>query len=297
VRKQGFGGPAPTVSRFSPILVRPYALAGSRWEPVVAGLSITLLVLVFIAEKLTPDFVVGAFAVLPMLAAVWVLSRWFAGSVTIVATLLITAAALIEPIKPGHGHLGWGYRSDDDRSGAGVRHEPRLFAREQAPSATDKSHPGDADYARWSRPGIAWIPVIDPPRARRRAVGCSGIHRSRDQQSTAYRCPNRREPPGQHLLEAADQFEAAADSDGLEAQRHYPLSSSTRVTLERSRAPHRPGHCVGSITTAPRAFPATAIWRAAPASESLWTAAIGRVKRLSTKSTASRSSASPSGLT
>src|SRR5207237_7076547 len=61
-----------------------------------------------------------------------------------------------------------------------------------------------------------------------------------------------------------------------------------------SRQPH---HYVGPITTAPRAFPATDIWRAAPASESLWTAAIGRVRCLSTKSTASRSSASPSGLT
>jgi len=37
----------------------------------------------------------------------------------------------------------------------------------------------------------------------------------------------------------------------------------------------RLNHCVGSITTAPRAFPATAIWRAAPASASLRTAAIG----------------------
>jgi DNA-binding CsgD family transcriptional regulator len=96
VRKQEFGGPVPTVSRFSPLLVRPYALAGSRWEPLVAGLSITLLVLVFIAEILTPDFVVGAFAVLPMLVAVWVLSRWFAASLTVLAMLLITAAALIE---------------------------------------------------------------------------------------------------------------------------------------------------------------------------------------------------------
>src|SRR4029077_2909161 len=85
-----------TVSRLSPLQVRPYALAGSPWEPLVAGLSITLLVLVFIAEILTPDFVVGTFAVLPMLFAVWVLSRWFAGSLTVVATLLITAAALIE---------------------------------------------------------------------------------------------------------------------------------------------------------------------------------------------------------
>ena len=96
VRKQGSGRPVPTVSRFSRLLVRPYALAGSRWEPLVTGLSITLLVLIFIAEILTPDFVVGAFAVLPMLVAVWVLSRWLAGPVMVVAMLLITAAALIE---------------------------------------------------------------------------------------------------------------------------------------------------------------------------------------------------------
>jgi len=63
----------------------------------------------------------------------------------------------------------------------------------------------------------------DPPRAWGRTAGCSGIHRSRDQQSTAYRCPNRWEPPGQHLLEAADQLEAAVDSRGLEAERYYPL--------------------------------------------------------------------------
>jgi DNA-binding NarL/FixJ family response regulator len=96
VRKQGFGGSVPTVSRFSALLVRPYALAGSRWEPLAAGLSITFLVLVFIAEKLTPDFVVGAFGAFPMLGAVWVLSKWFAASVTVIATLLIAAAALIE---------------------------------------------------------------------------------------------------------------------------------------------------------------------------------------------------------
>jgi DNA-binding NarL/FixJ family response regulator len=77
-------------------LIWPYALAGSPRELTFAGLCITLLGAVFIAEILTPNFVVGAFALLPLLAALWALSSRLATLVAIVATVFFGAAVAVE---------------------------------------------------------------------------------------------------------------------------------------------------------------------------------------------------------
>jgi DNA-binding CsgD family transcriptional regulator len=77
-------------------LVRPHALAGHPKELLFAALFIALLGVVFVAEILTPHIVVGAFALLPLLAALWVLSSRLAALVAIVATLFFFATAAIE---------------------------------------------------------------------------------------------------------------------------------------------------------------------------------------------------------
>jgi DNA-binding CsgD family transcriptional regulator len=77
-------------------LVRPYALAGSPQGLLFAGLCTLLLGAIFVAEILTPHVVVGAFALLPLLAALWVLSSRLAALVAIVATLFFLATAAIE---------------------------------------------------------------------------------------------------------------------------------------------------------------------------------------------------------
>jgi DNA-binding CsgD family transcriptional regulator len=55
-----------------------------------------LLGAVFVAEILTPHVVVGAFALLPLLAAVWVLSSRLAALVAGVATLFFGVAVAVE---------------------------------------------------------------------------------------------------------------------------------------------------------------------------------------------------------
>jgi DNA-binding CsgD family transcriptional regulator len=77
-------------------LVRPYALAGSPHELLFAGLCSLVLGAIFVAEILTPHVVVGAFALLPVLAAVWVLSSRLAALVAIVAALFFFASAAME---------------------------------------------------------------------------------------------------------------------------------------------------------------------------------------------------------
>ena len=77
-------------------VVRPYALAGSPRELFFAGLCILLLGAIFVAEILTPHVVVGAFALLPLVAALWVLSSRLAALVAIVATLFFFATAATE---------------------------------------------------------------------------------------------------------------------------------------------------------------------------------------------------------
>jgi DNA-binding CsgD family transcriptional regulator len=80
----------------SRLLIKPYALVGSPQELQFACLCILLLGAVFVAEILTPDVVVGAFALLPLLAALWVLSSRLAALVAIVAILLFGAAVAVE---------------------------------------------------------------------------------------------------------------------------------------------------------------------------------------------------------
>jgi len=65
-------------------------------ELLFAGLCVALLGAVLVAEMLTPDVVVGAFALLPLLAAMWVLSSRLAMLVAIVATLFFGAAFAVD---------------------------------------------------------------------------------------------------------------------------------------------------------------------------------------------------------
>ena len=76
--------------------VRPYALAGSSRELPVAVVCVMLLGAVLVAEILTPDAVVSALALLPLLAGLWVLSSRLAGLVAIVATVLFGVAVALE---------------------------------------------------------------------------------------------------------------------------------------------------------------------------------------------------------
>src|SRR6266852_2805759 len=75
------GQPNRTTLNPERFLIRPYALAGSPRELLIAGLCIILL---------------GAFGILPLLAAIWVLSNRLAALVAIAATLFIGLAAAIE---------------------------------------------------------------------------------------------------------------------------------------------------------------------------------------------------------
>ncbi len=77
-------------------MIRPYGLAGSPTELLIAGLCIVLLGVVFVAEILTPHVVVGAFALLPLLAALWVLSGRPAAVVATVAILFFGGAIAVE---------------------------------------------------------------------------------------------------------------------------------------------------------------------------------------------------------
>jgi DNA-binding CsgD family transcriptional regulator len=84
---------AASTSRF---LLRPYALARSRWDYPFAGLCSLLLVGLGAVEILTPDAVVGAFVLLPLLAAAWLLSARPLAIVSAVSVTLFTAAILME---------------------------------------------------------------------------------------------------------------------------------------------------------------------------------------------------------
>jgi DNA-binding CsgD family transcriptional regulator len=97
VRTRAIGGQL-SLTKLNPgrYLIWPYAFAGSPRELAFAVLCITLLGAVLIAEILTPNFVVGAFALLPLLAALWVLSSRLATLVAIVATLFFGAAVAVE---------------------------------------------------------------------------------------------------------------------------------------------------------------------------------------------------------
>jgi DNA-binding CsgD family transcriptional regulator len=79
------------------ILIRPYAAAGSRREPLIAGLCIIVIVAVYLLELVTPDdYVVIDLALLPLLGAMWVLSPRMAAVVVIVASAVFIHEAVID---------------------------------------------------------------------------------------------------------------------------------------------------------------------------------------------------------
>src|SRR6202165_4077399 len=94
------GGPL-TRTKLNPdrFPIRPHALRGSGRELFFAGLCSLLPAVIFVAEILTPHVVVGAFALLPLLAALWVLSSRLPALVAIVATMFFFPPAAIETAK------------------------------------------------------------------------------------------------------------------------------------------------------------------------------------------------------
>lgn len=97
MRNEGIGGrPNRTGLNSTWFSVRPYALAGDPRELPVAVVCITLLCAVLVAEILTPDTVVSALALLPLLAAVWMLSSRLTFVVALVATVFFGVAVALE---------------------------------------------------------------------------------------------------------------------------------------------------------------------------------------------------------
>jgi DNA-binding NarL/FixJ family response regulator len=76
--------------------IRPYALAGHPRELHVAVVCILLLAAVLVGEILTPDTIVSAIAILPLLAGLWVLSNRSAAVVAIAATVFLVVAVVLE---------------------------------------------------------------------------------------------------------------------------------------------------------------------------------------------------------
>jgi DNA-binding CsgD family transcriptional regulator len=74
----------------------PYALAGNRREAAVAVICIVGLGFVLAVEILTPDVVVGSVAVLPLIAAAWLLSSRPAAIVGAAAIALFGVAIAFE---------------------------------------------------------------------------------------------------------------------------------------------------------------------------------------------------------
>lgn len=65
----------------SMFVVRPHALAASRWEPVAAaGFGLAVIGIVM-AEIATPNDVIGVTAFLPVMVGMWVLSSRYAAAV------------------------------------------------------------------------------------------------------------------------------------------------------------------------------------------------------------------------
>ena len=84
----------PTAGR---LVASPYALAGSRWDWPVATLCSVLLAGILLAEILTPDAVVGALGLLPLLAGMWLLSNQAAAQVAATGLVGFAASFLLEP--------------------------------------------------------------------------------------------------------------------------------------------------------------------------------------------------------
>jgi DNA-binding CsgD family transcriptional regulator len=83
-----------TYGRF---LVRPYALAGSRWEVAVGASCAAVIGTAFVAELLTPDDVVAAVVLPPLLLAIWLLSSRLAAVLSILAISWFALAIALEP--------------------------------------------------------------------------------------------------------------------------------------------------------------------------------------------------------
>jgi DNA-binding CsgD family transcriptional regulator len=77
-------------------LVRPCALAGTRHDQIVALGCLLILAVIFILEVMTPDDVVAALTLLPLVAGAWMLSGRMSGVVMAVGALLFTVAVLVE---------------------------------------------------------------------------------------------------------------------------------------------------------------------------------------------------------
>ena len=89
----GANGTRLTYGRF---LVRPYGLAGGPWEVPLVGICVAVIGVMFVLEMMTPDAVVSALALLPVLAAVWTLSTRFATLVVLAAVALLSLAFVLE---------------------------------------------------------------------------------------------------------------------------------------------------------------------------------------------------------
>jgi DNA-binding CsgD family transcriptional regulator len=77
-------------------VIRPFALAGTPLDLVVAVSCVLLLTAILLAELLTPRAVVAAFALLPLAAGMWMLSGRLAALVLGATALLFVVAGLIE---------------------------------------------------------------------------------------------------------------------------------------------------------------------------------------------------------
>ena len=89
--------PANQARRTHRLLVNPCALGGAPTEPLVGGFCTLLLLAVFAVEVATPSAVVASFALVPLLAGIWVLSRRFAILLIGFTGLLFAVAILVEP--------------------------------------------------------------------------------------------------------------------------------------------------------------------------------------------------------
>src|ERR1700730_4111399 len=84
------------VSSSTGIFIRPRGLARSPWALPVAAVCSGALALVFVLEATTPDDVVGMFALLPLMAAMWLLHGRLAIAVALLAAVLFADAIATE---------------------------------------------------------------------------------------------------------------------------------------------------------------------------------------------------------
>jgi DNA-binding CsgD family transcriptional regulator len=71
-------------------------MEGTRRDPIVALGCVLVLAAIFVLEVMTPDDVVGALTLLPLVAGAWVLSSRMAGVVIAAGALLFAASELVE---------------------------------------------------------------------------------------------------------------------------------------------------------------------------------------------------------